>query len=208
MAARTNGKPPRRRFGRPRDWTDGEVVARLRFGDPDAASEMVRRFDFLIRYLCSGRSGGLLDSEDLEQEAWVHLTANGWDVVCAWEGRCPLSAYLSVVTTRAIRVVVEQARKEAEATVPLDAAQHLAVHTELPSEDLAAVRLCLRKLPEYQRLAISLRFFDALSHRDIAGVLGLSEGTTRRRVIDGLRGLEQILAESDPLLLGTYGATG
>ncbi|GMV38083.1 MAG: hypothetical protein AMXMBFR61_25910 [Fimbriimonadales bacterium] len=208
VVSRTSGKPPRRILGRPRDWSDSELVARLRLGDPDAAGEMVRRFDFLVRYLCSGRSAGILDSEDLEQEAWARLTADGWDAVCAWEGRCPLAAYVSVVTTRALRLIVARAREQAEMTEPLEAAAGVAVHMDLPSEDVAAVRLSVRKLPEHQRLAISLRFFDALSHSDIAGLLGISVGTSRKRVFDGLRGLERILSESYPHLLARYGVSG
>lgn len=184
------------------------MVSRLRLGDPDAAGEMVRRFGFLVRFLCSGRSAGVLDPEDLEQEVWVHLTANSWDAVCAWEGRCPLSAYLSVITTRALRVIMAHAREQAAMAEPLGAAEDVAVHMQLPSEDLAAVRLCVHKLPEHQRLAISLRFFDALSHSDIAGLLGISVGTSRKRVFDGLRGLERIMADAYPDILASYGVSG
>ncbi|MEP0766237.1 MAG: sigma-70 family RNA polymerase sigma factor [Fimbriimonadia bacterium] len=207
MVTRTNPNPPHRVFNRPRDWTDSELVARLRLGDSDAGGEMVRRFGFLVRYLCSGRSAGIMDSDDLEQEAWVRLTANGWEAVCAWEGRCPLSAYLSVVTTRVLRLIREQERKHIERAEPLDAAENVAVPTGLSSEDRAAVRLCMRKLPECQRLAISLRFFDALSHSDIAGLLGISVGTSRKRVFDGLRRLERLLGDSYPHLLATYGVS-
>lgn len=215
-----NGFRPRRLLDRPRDWSDRELVARLAQGDPDASGEMVRRFGFLIRFLCSGRSAGHLDSEDLEQETWVHLAADNWHTVCAWETRCPLSAYLSVVVTRAVRAMVQRGKREAEATVSLDSMRVTDVppaspagqgpfpreQSEMPPEDLAAVRLCVRKLPESQRLAISLRFFDALSHRDIAGLLGISIGTSRKRVFDGLRGLERMLSESYPHLLNAPGA--
>jgi RNA polymerase sigma factor (sigma-70 family) len=49
----------------------------------------------------------------------------------------------------------------------------------------------VRRLPEAQRLAVSLRFADDLSYAQIAELCGCSAGAARQRVYEGLQALRQ-----------------
>lgn len=60
----------------------------------------------------------------------------------------------------------------------------------LEEEDLARLVDAIRRLPEEQRRAVVLRFFDQLSHSEIAQLLGRTEGSARvllHRTLSGLR---------------------
>jgi RNA polymerase sigma-70 factor, ECF subfamily len=52
----------------------------------------------------------------------------------------------------------------------------------------------LQELPEKQRLAVSLRIYEDLSHREIAEVLGSSEGAVRVNYHLGIKRLRELLA--------------
>jgi RNA polymerase sigma-70 factor, ECF subfamily len=59
----------------------------------------------------------------------------------------------------------------------------------LGRERAGALRVALEKLPERQRAAVVLRFFDELPMSSVAQVLGCEEATARSQVFRGLRKL-------------------
>ena len=64
-------------------------------------------------------------------------------------------------------------------------------------EQTATVKAALHHLPDRQRAAVVLRFFDGLSMRNIAQVLGCEEVTARTQVFRGLRRLGVLLKRSE-----------
>lgn len=63
------------------------------------------------------------------------------------------------------------------------------------AESSRAVTDALDRLPEGQRAAVVLRFFDELSMREIAEVLGCEEVTARTQVFRGLQHLGGLLGK-------------
>ena len=56
-------------------------------------------------------------------------------------------------------------------------------------EQTEVVKTALERLPERQRAAVTLRFFDELPMRAVAEILGVNEVTARTQVFRGLRKL-------------------
>jgi DNA-directed RNA polymerase specialized sigma24 family protein len=54
-----------------------------------------------------------------------------------------------------------------------------------------------RALPETQRTAVVLRYYEDLEYAEIAALTGVAEGTVRSRVSRGLAALRTSLEESD-----------
>ncbi len=67
------------------------------------------------------------------------------------------------------------------------------------------VRGAVATLPDEQRRAIEMAFFDGLTHREIAERDGLPLGTVKGRLRLGLRRLYGMLAEPEPGLEGAVG---
>jgi RNA polymerase sigma-70 factor (sigma-E family) len=72
----------------------------------------------------------------------------------------------------------------------------------VPEEDTAGrldVRAALRALPQRQRACVVMRFYDDLTVGDIAAALGLSEGSVKRYLSDGIHHLNTALGTAaDP----------
>ncbi|MBS3942058.1 MAG: sigma-70 family RNA polymerase sigma factor [Actinobacteria bacterium] len=63
-------------------------------------------------------------------------------------------------------------------------------------DDELTVRAELRKLPERQRLAVSLRYLEDLPYEAIADLMGVAVGTAKSQVSRGVARLGATLAES------------
>lgn len=59
------------------------------------------------------------------------------------------------------------------------------------------VASALRTLPPRERACVALRYLDGLSTRETADALGLSEGSVKRYVADGIRALNALLGTED-----------
>ncbi len=60
------------------------------------------------------------------------------------------------------------------------------------------VRRTLMKLPEKQRTAIVLKFYQGMKYREIADMLGCPLGTVKTRIHEGLKKLRDILSPDLP----------
>ena len=84
--------------------------------------------------------------------------------------------------------------------VSLDDAPPVAAGNPSPSdtmereEDSRRLREGLALLPEKQRLVVSMRIYEGLSYREIAEVIGSSEGAARVNYHHGVNRLKEILA--------------
>ncbi|MDQ4145179.1 MAG: sigma-70 family RNA polymerase sigma factor [Actinomycetota bacterium] len=63
-------------------------------------------------------------------------------------------------------------------------------------DDSHGLQLALRRLTRLQREALVLAYYGGLTYREVAGHLGVPEGTAKTRLHDGLSNLRRILASS------------
>lgn len=68
--------------------------------------------------------------------------------------------------------------------------------------DAALFRAALAQLPERQRAAVVLRYWEDASEREIAETLGCTAGTVKRHLHRGVGRLRQLLTEADRELDG------
>ena len=110
------------------------------------------------------------------------------------------------ILTIAHRRAVDRVRREESHTTRARAA-HAAVPSAAPTDDgpgrvvdtlhgeweAARVRRALTGLTELQREALSLAYWRGLTHRELAGELGIPLGTAKARVRDGLLRMRALL---------------
>lgn len=87
----------------------------------------------------------------------------------------------------AARKAVDAHRAAARAAVPIADPDVVERASSPAGEDPIWADVAL--LPEKQRQAVTLRFMADLTHREIAGVMEISEAAVRRNVFEGLRRL-------------------
>ncbi len=135
---------------------------------------------------------GANHAEDLVQEAVIATFSKrrGFDTVAQAEGyvrRAIASRYVDMVRKDSAE------RSRMQRTAPPEAIPD-------PTEGLggdAAVDDAMASLAPRERACVALRYLEDLSVRDTAQTLGLSEGTVKRYVSDGLTKLNTALGTHD-----------
>lgn len=165
-----------------------ELVARLRSGDETALTELYdatarRAFGLAYRVLGDGAA-----SEDVLQAAYLRLWEQAEQLD---EARGSVEGLLmTIVHRRAVDAARARARDrgrtdslEGRAT-PVDPPddQPDAAQRVVQSEDAAAVQAALDELPEPQRRAITLAYFDGLTYPEVADREGVALGTIKSRM--------------------------
>lgn len=105
---------------------------------------------------------------------------------------------MTIAHRRAVDRVRAEASRSRTAQRSLDEHQSVAydsVADEVATRlDQEAVRSCLAALTAMQRNAVTLAYYDGLTYREVAGHLGIPDGTAKTRIRDGLLRLRECLS--------------
>lgn len=154
------------------DRSDEDLLALYASGDQLAARALMLRQAPRVLALATRMLRDVSEAEDVTQEAMLRL----WKIAPDWRmGEAKISTWLYRVANN---LCTDRLRKRRG--VGLDEAPEIV--DETPSVETAlmnanrgqALRVAIDKLPERQRLAITLRHFQELSNPDIAEILETS----------------------------------
>jgi RNA polymerase sigma-70 factor (ECF subfamily) len=136
-----------------------------------------------------GLSGNHSDAEEIAQDAFVraHRALQGYDEDRVRELK--VSAWLHQI---ALNVFRNRIRRKLRETVPLEAVAEPHANGLGPDE-LHDLREAVRRLPPRYREAVVLRHVQGFDYGEIAGVLGVPEGTAKSDVHRGLAMLKEEL---------------
>jgi len=172
---------------------DAELVARLAGRDEGALRELHRRHASLV-FAVAARLVGATRAEEIVQEVFVTL----WTKHASFDpARGSLRTWLARIAHR--RALNELRRTKGEAPLDDAAAGELPADALAPDEAhwiahrQAVIRAAVDALPEAQRQALSLAFFEELTHEQIARLLGTPIGTTKTRIRLALKRLAPVL---------------
>jgi RNA polymerase sigma-70 factor (ECF subfamily) len=166
---------------------DAALVERTLSGDLEGFGELHRRYYGKVVSLVSGILRDRARAEDLVQDAYVSALRD----LAQLKERDHFYPWLRrIAVNRALDEKRRWSRHE-ERELPKTLYDDSPPEEErlLRNEFREAVRLALDKLPEGQRAAVILRFFDELPMRTVAAALGCEEVTARTQVFRGLRRL-------------------
>lgn len=182
---------------------DGELVARIGAGDAGGLEALYGRYARPVYSLAVQILRDAAAAEDVTQEVFLKL----WRQPESYNAdRGALSSWLlSVAHNRAVDVLrrrhVREERSLSDGSIPEEAIPDGVVDPGEAAglqETAAAVRRAMSQLPEAQRQAIEMAFFQGKTHVEIAEELGEPLGTTKTRIRLGMRKLRQLL-EADEL---------
>lgn len=155
------------------------LVDAAKAGDQAALSELYTLyFPRVYRYILA-RTSNVSDAEDLTEEVFLKML-NAIDRF-VWR-EAPFSAWLFRIAHNA---VISQRRKNGSRGRPVPLTEALPIGTQGPEEavetelSIREVMRAAEKLPEAQRMVISLRFAAGLSVAETAQALGKGQGNVK-----------------------------
>ncbi|PQA87365.1 RNA polymerase sigma factor [Hyphococcus luteus] len=181
--------------------SDEALVRRAGAGDRTAAARLVERHTQMIYAACYRMLGSKPAAEDAAQETFLRL----WRNAAKWK---PQGAKFQTWLYRvAMNYCLDQLRKK-KREAPEEAAPETADpadrqdQTVFAAERRFAIDAALEKLPERQRLAITLCHYQELSNIEAAEIMEISVDALESLLARGRRALKESLAPMREHLLG------
>jgi RNA polymerase sigma factor (sigma-70 family) len=170
---------------------DRALAEAFRAGDQSALKTAYDNWGGMVQRYCARLLSSTADAEDVTQQVFV----TAWDLRERYDPeRAALSSWLMGI---ARNKVLDRRRANARLPTPMRSTPDApsAVH----DMDQVAQRLlvgdALERLPEDQRAALELAFFEGYSHGEVAERLGMPLGTAKSTIRRGLERLRRALPQ-------------
>jgi RNA polymerase sigma-70 factor, ECF subfamily len=175
------------------DETDRILIARWKAGDSRAATLLVSRHaDALARFAVS--SGEREEVEELVQDTFVRAFGS----LEAFRGDSSLRTWLFTIERR-LMLDRRRAERRQRAMVPIEpsdaATEFDALDGLLAEETETRVRKAVTSLSPTQHEVFTLRVEQGLSYKEIAEVVGTTEGAARVHYHNAMRAVKEFLNE-------------
>jgi len=175
--------------------SDDALVERALDGDVEALDTLVaRHYELAWRVAV----GVVRDSDlacDVVQDAFVKATR----ALDGYRGDSPFRSWLLVIVKNqalsALRSAGRRRESDLEAVAPVAAQGPSPVDELVIHDEATRVRRYVARLPEKQRLAVTLRIDEGLSFREVGELIGSSEGSARVNYHHGITKLKTWLTE-------------
>ncbi len=179
-----------------------ELVARLGAGDEGALRTLHRRYAPLV-FTVAARIVDDAAAEEVVQDVFMTL----WQKHDAFDpSRGPLKPWLCQVARRQALNAARARKRDAKAGAAKNQGEGDGREEEIPDDALepdealwrahrrSALRAAVDALPQAERRALSLAYFDELTQEQVAATLHVPLGTTKTRIRLAMRRLAPVLA--------------
>jgi RNA polymerase sigma factor (sigma-70 family) len=174
-------------------WAEQSLIERLRSGDETALGELYDELAGFVFGLALRVIGDKQAAEDVTQDIFVAI----WEDPGRFDAtRGTLRGFIGTMTHRRSVDVIrrEEARRRRETKTSMDPrpVPDLA-ETALQTYTSGKVRDAVALLPDPQRRALELAYFQGHTYRQVADILGIPEGTAKSRLRLGLQRIAELL---------------
>jgi RNA polymerase sigma-70 factor (ECF subfamily) len=170
-----------------------DLVARIATGDGSALRHVYAHYGSLVYSIAARVTRDRCAAEDVVQQVFIRV----WERPTAFDAdRGSLRTWLATLThSRAVDHVrsEEAGRRREQQQVPALSpdVEELATSSAVAER----VRRAIDSLPDDQRTAILLAYYDARTYRQVAATLDIPEGTAKSRLRLGLRRIAKCLEQ-------------
>jgi len=173
--------------------TDGELIERWKAGDSRAATHIVTRHaDALARFAVSSGERG--EIEELVQDTFVRAFSS----IDSFRGESSLRTWLFTIERR-LMLDRRRAERRQKAMVPVNprdaVTEYDALDALVAEEAESKVRRAVDSLSPMQREVFTLRVEQGMSYRDIAEIVGSTEGAARVHYHNAMRAVKESVSE-------------
>ncbi len=182
---------------------DLATLRRAQAGDRDAIAELVTGQQRYVYSIAMSLMRDPAEAADLTQDAFVRVLKS----LGTYRGETKFTTWLYRLV---VNIGLDRLRRRGRPLVRMDEDPDFDVASEAPLldapdvverlEQAAMVRRALGELPDAQRLALTLHYFDELRYEDIADVMGVPLNTVKSHI---RRGKERLARALGPALAGT-----
>jgi RNA polymerase sigma-70 factor (ECF subfamily) len=175
--------------------TDEDLLARIARSDSAAVREIVARKLPRLLALAARILGDRMEAEDVAQEVFLRI----WRQAPRWEvGRARFDTWLYAVALNLCRDRLRRRREVYTGELPETADPSSAPDRALlDRDDARTVESALAVLPERQREAIVLQYYEELSNIEAAAVMGISVEALESLLARARRNLRSCLENAD-----------
>ena len=175
------------------DATDAALIARWKAGDERAATELVTRHaNALARF--ASTLGEREDIEELVQDTFVRA----FGAIDGFRGDSSLRTWLFTIERRLVvdrRRAARRHRGDVQVQEDDLATEFTALDGVVADETEQRLVSAMRRLSPMQREVFTLRVSEGMSYRDIAALVGSTEGAARVHYHNALRAVKELLDE-------------
>ena len=180
--------------------SDEDLLQRAGAGDRQAAAALVRRHSSRMLGVATRMLNDAAEAEDVVQDVFIRI----WRAAPRWRpGQAKVSTWMFKI---AVNLCLDRLRKPR--MLDMDAAPETPDTAASPQDDLEAadrtrvVGDALSSLPDRQRAALTLCYFQELSNIEAAEVLDVSVDALESLLARGRRSLRAALQDQKGALLG------
>ena len=170
---------------------DSVLIARWRQGDERAATRIVGRYaEPLARFVSS--LGGRSEVEEVVQDTFVRAFAS----IDRFRGESSLRTWLFTIARNLVRDRARARRGRrvvAEVREGHAVTEHSALDQLVADETASRLRGAVTRLTPTQREVFALRVSEGLSYKEIADVVGTTEGAARVHYFNAVRAVKEFL---------------
>ncbi len=179
---------------------DEELIRQIARADQEAVRQLYARYGRLVFSIARHVLGEGPAAEEVTQDVFLRV----WEKAGTYDPAKakPVTWLSRIARNRAIDVLRERGSRGARMRQAWEELVRDAAAEPDPAESVELsrqrreVRLAVAALPESQRQALWLAFFQGLTHQEIAERLGEPLGTVKTRIRDAMRKLRTGLSET------------
>ncbi len=172
------------------------MVLRLKAGDERAFEELVTQYQERVHRVAWRILRDDESAEDAAQEAFIKVYRH----IGRFEGRSSLYTWIYRIT---VNIALNKLKRDRfRQMLPLGDIARPERRPEFDparmaqsSEITERITQAVATLPEKQRAVFTLKFYEGLSHNEIADIVGCSEGTSKANYFHAVRKLRRLLED-------------
>lgn len=180
--------------------TDVDLIRRIAGGDERALAGLYDQYGHLVFSVAFAVVGDRATAEEVVFDIFLSVWQNAaaydpsLSKVPTWLSRMARNRAIDRLRREAVRPAGHSVRFDDALTTPRAADVDSAVDIAM---ERRRVRAAVASLPEEQRQALALAFFQGYTHSEIAGLLEESLGTVKGRIRGGMMRLRELLGPNE-----------